>query len=59
MDIYDARAKAAQDNTPCYCIWCRAECERIEVIDTGDAWERWVYCPICDDESFHLIIEHE
>lgn len=59
MDRYDASAKANQDNTPTYCIWCRKNCERTEIVDTGEAWERWVYCPECDEESFHLIAEHE
>ena len=58
MDKYDATEKAWKDNIPCHCIWCRKDCERTEVVDTGEAWERWCYCKDCDEESYHLIEEH-
>lgn len=58
MDKYEAIKKANEDKVGTHCIWCREHCERTEVVDTEEAWERWCYCKKCDRECFHLIAMH-
>ena len=37
------------------CIWCGKDCERAELLDTGEEIEMWCYCKECDSECWHQI----
>ena len=58
MNKYEATEIANKNQTPTHCIWCGNDCTITEVVDVGDAWERWCFCKKCDMQSFHLIQEH-
>ena len=58
MNKSDAVKIASENNIPKHCIWCGKDCAITEIVDTGEAWERWCYCPDCEEESFHLIKEY-
>lgn len=41
------------------CMWCDKECERVEILWTGEGVEAWCYCKYCDAETWHPIFNKE
>jgi len=42
------------------CMWCFKECNKREIVYTGDedsqdGYEVWVYCDDCKTDTFHII----
>ena len=41
------------------CIECGRDCLTQEEVFDGATWELWVYCPVCDVETFHPRVYEE